>query len=1329
MFGRIIENRLEKESMFGRIIDEKEKMKKAFLFALAACMTALVVPVHAEEPMASIVFAGGDGTRENPYQVATAEQLDAVRNDLSASYELIADIDLASFGNWVPIASVDAQFTGFLDGKGHEIKGLHIDCIGYDRGEWDQYLGLFASCSDDAVIRNARLSDVSITVSGRTDESVEYNAGSAYVGALAGWASNIFNCTVTGQITIQNACWVSVGGLVGVGRNIINCTNYAMIQVDDSYYDSQAKCGGIVGESMSVYGVIKNCRNFGEFYINVGSGIWCGGICGEDGAISMCVNYGNISGTVAEMRWYSSFAGVNNIGGIVGASSALVERSVNYGSMFGSMGCDHKSDLCCIGGIAGWMGYYNEGLVKDCVNDSSSISSMVYISEEAGTFRFPSSRARIANGYFIADCYSLDTTELNELSLSENATGKDTVHGESKTKEEINELVKPLLRQINYSENQYSFGGHEYMAFDVKDMTWVQAKEYCESLGGYLATISSKEENDALFGYVTSLGYENVYFGLTDEWVEGNWEWTNEETATYTNWHSGEPNGENEDEDYAQFYWKFTDGTWNDGDFMVANSNSGTNLGFICEWGEYKLETEPIKGSLEFNYKNVECLTDQECELYAYYSGPDERNFSFACSDPTAIIDVVINYQDGIDGGVAMTISFLTAKAGHYEMRLGNGLVTKTVPLAIEEGGYIEMGRIDANDVWGFDMHGLSKPGSISKWDYWKFFQVPGFIDYLVSLDDGSGGVCSGMVTSAISVNAYDTPPVASFGVNNLHEVKDPSSEAIIGLSRISASKLIKYAHIYQNTPLMIIEKENNRKKGLKGIYNAIDDYLHNGGEPVEIHISGVHRNKNTGHVLLPVGIKAITRHKIDYLVYDGNSSDEFKIFTLIRNGDDFVGWEYNKYFLDWGSDKPNARISYTTSGNSFARDLFDWQTDVLINEYKMFKMLSVKNSSIEVETNNGISKLNSADSPCIYPIVSSRIQENTDLLDTGNDLYWLKDTEYIRIPVKDGNEIKIATNECTMSAITQGNAVVTMNTSNGTNEIDMEDIEDGKGVEMAYGFYEVFEDIQEIEKSTIRVKGDDFGYLKSCTYNDGIVVESDDLSKAVIEYTDNEKDYSRNINSEENRVYVKWDENRISLFIDADQNGTYETEILENSEPTACGEFGFCEYNGKKYWYEDWTRQGVYGDPKNVRDVRFGEIERGREICEPEMGAWYWLDAAYEGAMAASKEVWMPYVYQGEDKWEDEEIRMNADHSDDGVGTYIYQCMKDREGKWVRYDAEGKMLKGWITIEGELAELYPGQKGNTYYYDHFTGAMVKGDCVIDGEPYHFDEITGMMTE
>ena len=179
-------------------------------------------------------------------------------------------------------------------------------------------------------------------------------------------------------------------------------------------------------------------------------------------------------------------------------------------------------------------------------------------------------------------------------------------------------------------------------------------------------------------------------------------------------------------------------------------------------------------------------------------------------------------------------------------------------------------------------------------------------------------------------------------------------------------------------------------------------------------------------------------------------------------------------------------------------------------------------------------------------------------------------------------------------------------------------------------------------------------------------------------------------------------------------------------SDPAACRVFGFCKYKEKFYWFENGVRQGDAGDPKNIWDEQFG-LERGREIYDPESDGWYWLDCILDGAMAEGKEVWMPYIYQNEDNMPDSEKRENANKADDGLKDYIYMCMKDKHGKWVRYDENGKMIKGWVTIEGELAKVYPLQKGNTYYYDKMTGTMVKGWAVIEGKSYHFDETFGYL--
>lgn len=102
---------------------------------------------------------------------------------------------------------------------------------------------------------------------------------------------------------------------------------------------------------------------------------------------------------------------------------------------------------------------------------------------------------------------------------------------------------------------------------------------FCELQGGHLATLTSKEENDYVYRLMLSENYSSAFFGLSDAETEGEWHWITGEPSNYLNWHKGEPNSENPDEDYGMFYFKFSDGTWNDGRFEAGAP-------FICEWDE-----------------------------------------------------------------------------------------------------------------------------------------------------------------------------------------------------------------------------------------------------------------------------------------------------------------------------------------------------------------------------------------------------------------------------------------------------------------------------------------------------------------------------------------------------------------------------------------------------------------------------------------------------------------------------------------------------------------------------------------------------------------------
>ena len=258
-----------------------------------------------------VVFAGGAGTAEDPWQVATAEQLDSIRNDLTGHYFLTEDIDLSGYENWIPIGSFqslsdapedaevphpDFAFTGTFDGGGHTISNLTVSC------EAPMGAGLFGCASGTdrgaAFIGHFTLKDVNVS-------------GYYLVGGAVGL--QFMNCPVS-DIHLEGNNHLTgmqgIGGIVGTGFDLISgCSATADITV----IGDDGACAGLIagGTTMSS---IKNCEAIGGSITAEGNATWgFGALCGAPWGAAEITDC-KVSSTVITVR------GENNrlVGGLIG---------------------------------------------------------------------------------------------------------------------------------------------------------------------------------------------------------------------------------------------------------------------------------------------------------------------------------------------------------------------------------------------------------------------------------------------------------------------------------------------------------------------------------------------------------------------------------------------------------------------------------------------------------------------------------------------------------------------------------------------------------------------------------------------------------------------------------------------------------------------------------------------------------------------------------------------------------------------------------------------------------------------------------------------------
>lgn len=339
--------------------------RRILVFLLALCLAAALVPVTAfagggytniwDGSIAS-AFAGGTGTAENPYQIATGAQLAYLASSVNngetyagKNFVLTADIDLNK-RPWTPIANAFSDalfggsdyriFAGNLDGQGYAVSNV---AIGSEKVPLESdVFGLFGVT--EGKISNLHLNTVSIH--GKAKNVSGYVIGLA--GGLIGSASgSVENCHVTGltmTMTVPDSGWAAaywIGGLVGAldAGQINECSASGKI----TEKSGKGSIGGLIGElgkaSKITYSranvaldvkpdhkggadvggfigkgngksnaetVIRNCYATGDVTGGAYTGGFAGGIWGLN--IINCYATGNVSGAANSM---ASFVGTD----------------------------------------------------------------------------------------------------------------------------------------------------------------------------------------------------------------------------------------------------------------------------------------------------------------------------------------------------------------------------------------------------------------------------------------------------------------------------------------------------------------------------------------------------------------------------------------------------------------------------------------------------------------------------------------------------------------------------------------------------------------------------------------------------------------------------------------------------------------------------------------------------------------------------------------------------------------------------------------------------------------------------------------------------------
>ena len=257
--------------------------------------TMLIILLAFSTKAYSGIYSGGNGTAENPYQIATTADLGELCNtngDWGAYFIQTADLDLFSDGQsggifynggegFSPIGTSSNRFTGSYDGNGKTISYLWINrcstsgigLFGHVDGGTISKLGIYGAdiegYSEVGAIAGATYNGAIIDQC-FSQGAIRANGGYTFAGGLVGYSNNSFiynsysGCSVTGAGYIGGVCGHATGELFG-GQGLTNTYSYGVIdaggvlgsagmaRVANCFYNEETSGSG----TSSVYGTAR----------------------------------------------------------------------------------------------------------------------------------------------------------------------------------------------------------------------------------------------------------------------------------------------------------------------------------------------------------------------------------------------------------------------------------------------------------------------------------------------------------------------------------------------------------------------------------------------------------------------------------------------------------------------------------------------------------------------------------------------------------------------------------------------------------------------------------------------------------------------------------------------------------------------------------------------------------------------------------------------------------------------------------------------------------------------------------------------------------------